>query len=166
MLMLGCGDSDTGSGGSGEGGGGEGGGSSATVDDAELSAMAADYASLTKANPAPFMSAQHDGMPMVNVFYNDVASEHYPITSGPFTFAEGSMIVKEMLGPDDQPMMLTAMYKGPAGYDPDNGDWWWGMLTLEGEPAMPGSVGKIAMCTGCHQGQSDTDFAFGIPATE
>jgi hypothetical protein len=173
LLVLGllgsiaCGDSD-GSGGSAggeEGGaGGSGGGATVEVDDAELSAMAADYATLTKVNDAPFMSAQHAGMPMVNVYVSSSAVSAYEgIASGSASFPEGTLIVKEMLDADGNPEVLTAMYKAPEGYDPENLDWWWGMLTPAGEPAMSGSVGKIGMCNDCHQAQAATDAAFGLP---
>ena len=170
-LFTACGDSgSSGGGGSGgEGGsggsGGDGGSAPVTVDDSELGAQAADVASLTKVNVEPFMSAQHMGNPMVNVYVNDVAADSYAeVTTGsPVTFPEGSMIVKEMLDPEGTPMMLTAMFKADAGYDSDNNDWWWGMLTLDGQPAESGSVGKIAMCNGCHQAQTTTDATFGLP---
>lgn len=162
-LSAGCGDSGetTGTG----GGGDEGGGGAPTVDDAAVSADAADYKTLTKVNALPFMSAQHQGRPMVNVYVNAAANATYAKVAegGALTFAEGSLIVKEMLDPEGEPMMLTAMYKGPEGYDADNADWWWGMLTLDGMPAQSGSVGKVALCSTCHGARETTDFAFGIP---
>lgn len=164
-LSAGCGDSGETTGTGGGGGSGGAGGGNPTVDDAAVSADAADYKTLTKLNSAPFMSAQHQGQPMVNVYVNGVASATYAkVADGAaLTFAEGSLIVKEMLDPEGEPMMLTAMYKGPEGYDAENADWWWGMLTLDGMPAQSGSVGKVALCSGCHGARETTDFAFGIP---
>ena len=166
--LLGCSDDEAGTGGAGgdggDGTGGSGGGGQVTVDDAAISQQAAGYAQLTKVNQAPFMSAQHDGMPMVNVYVNGVgAAEYAKVPMGAASFPEGTLIVKEMLDAQGQPMMLTAMYKAPEGYDPTNRDWWWGMLMPNGTPAQSGSVGKIAMCNGCHQSQTSTDAAFGLP---
>lgn len=55
---------------------------------------------------------------------------------------------------------LTVMGKMPAGYDPDGGDWYYGVLDGDGRTAK--LQGRLAMCRDCHD-TADVDFRFGLP---
>jgi hypothetical protein len=54
------------------------------------------------------------------------------------------------------------MYKKAPGYDPTNGDWWYGRLSTDGTPTNAAYVGKVDFCVGCHSGAAATDHAWGI----
>ncbi len=65
---------------------------------------------------------------------------------------------------------LTIMSKGPPGYDPDLGDWWFALTDPTGTP-MPYANstapqdGQMLECHSCHKMQRtlDNDFLFGAP---
>ncbi|MCK6505076.1 cytochrome P460 family protein [Myxococcota bacterium] len=73
---------------------------------------------------------------------------------------DGAISVKEqyMAATDADPASLTVMQKR-AGYDPDNGDWFWAMYAPDGTVM---EAGKVEMCSGCHASAS-TDSVFGAP---
>jgi hypothetical protein len=52
------------------------------------------------------------------------------------------------------------MVKMPPGYDPENGDWWYGKFDREGDEFLEKMNGKVPGCIACHQGASDTDYLF------
>ena len=47
-----------------------------------------------------------------------------------------------------EPVGLTAMVKMPAGYDPDNGDWYYAVLEPDGKHAH--TQGRVPLCMACH----------------
>jgi hypothetical protein len=80
----------------------------------------------------------------------------------PFTAPVGTMAVKQWYsgGVNTGTPTIGAMVKMPAGYDPDNGDWYYEQLDGSGGIAISG---KTNFCQGCH-GKSDytnTDFLAG-----
>jgi hypothetical protein len=80
-----------------------------------------------------------------------------------FPFPEGSTIVKETLDASTmQVVVLTAMRK-VTGFDPDNGDWQYGMFERQADGSFMGGWmdgASSAMCVGCHVGAADTDYTF------
>jgi hypothetical protein len=56
---------------------------------------------------------------------------------------------------------LTVMAKMEPGYDPDNGDWYYGVYDPTGTIAK--KQGKLDMCIGCHGQWTDHDYLGGVP---
>src|SRR5690606_31531139 len=115
----------------------------------------AEYASWTKVNPRPIKGHEM----YVNVYVDELAKDIYLSASGR-TFPVCSMIVKTHLtGADsDTVMAVTGMVKVPAGYDPENSDWWWGMYDKNGKVAK--MSGKVAVCIACHKPAAEADYVF------
>ncbi|HEY5945394.1 MAG TPA: hypothetical protein VIV40_07880 [Kofleriaceae bacterium] len=64
---------------------------------------------------------------------------------------------------------LTIMAKGPAGYNPTIGDWFWAVTDLNGTPIAEQGVpraGRIADCYGCHLPYASDDYLFGVPLVD
>lgn len=82
----------------------------------------------------------------------------------------GTIIVREVLAADGKTVAkLTLMAKGPTGYDPTLGDWWFGVTDATGAPLPDPStgqpqVGRLTACHGCHAPRAAQDFLFGVPA--
>ena len=53
---------------------------------------------------------------------------------------------------------MTVMVKMPAGYDPENNDWWYARVDSSGTIINDG--GKLEECMSCHQGAVDQDYLF------
>lgn len=53
---------------------------------------------------------------------------------------------------------LTVMGKMPPGYDPEHGDWYYGVLAEDGLTAK--MQGKLSMCASCHA-RAGRDYLFG-----
>jgi hypothetical protein len=85
--------------------------------------------------------------------------------------AIGTTIVREVLGASGSVAKLTVMRKGPGGYDPTLGDWWFGVTDprghpLDGDDGAP-QLGRLDACHSCHLDRgSSNDFLFGVPATD
>jgi hypothetical protein len=78
------------------------------------------------------------------------------------------MIVRAVLGAGGATETITLMYKGAPGYNPDLGDFWFGVTDASGEPRIVDGVaqlGRLEACYGCHADRGDDDFLFGVPAT-
>jgi hypothetical protein len=79
----------------------------------------------------------------------------------------GTMIVRAVLNGAGQTQKLTLMLKGPAGYNPDLGDWWFGETDAAGN-ALTGDAGvltgKLSACYSCHLTRKNDDFLFGVTA--
>lgn len=140
------------------------------VDDTatQIGARARAYRGLDKVNAHDFPTAQHQGNPQVNVWTDELASSPYRALSVGSSTAgavpEGGMIVKEMLDPEGGPPLLTVMVRQPVGYDPANGDWWYGRLNADGSATNAKFVGRVGFCIGCHSGAAGRDHLFGVAA--
>jgi len=115
----------------------------------------ADYATWTKVNPEPIKGHET----FVNVYVDDAAKDIYLSASGE-TFPECARIVKTHLMGDDSETVtaVTIMVKMPAGYDPENNDWWWGMYDKDGKVAQ--MSGKVQVCLACHKPAAADDYVF------
>jgi hypothetical protein len=85
-------------------------------------------------------------------------------------FPRGSILVKNNLGPDMQPVgVLTILAKFEEGYYPEGNDWFWAMVTTDGEP-VEGRIGngqEIYYCWDCHSSMGpNTDFVIGLAPEE
>lgn len=116
-----------------------------------------DWQSFTKANDKRFFSKGHGKM-YVDVY---VESEHLGVYKAGTTAPVGMRVVKAQYKTADSAdtVRLTVMRKEAAGYDVENGDWYYGVFDAKGEKAM--KEGKIEMCIDCHDSASKRDYLFG-----
>jgi hypothetical protein len=126
---------------------------------ADLWEEIADYATWDQLgwSPTPALSGDHRGS-YVTSFYNDEAVAWG--FDGPAP--AGTIAVKAQYAVPDEanPANLVVMKKIP-GYDPENGDWFYAMYDIAGEP---GVTGKVPLCLGCHARVADSrDYVFGEP---
>ena len=70
------------------------------------------------------------------------------------TAPHGSIIVKENMDTGRQATGYTVMAK-VAGFDPENGDWFWARYDLDGTVRAAGSVSS---CIECHAGMASNDY--------
>jgi len=100
----------------------------------------------------------------VTVHLDEVARE--PYSHAAVLMPECSRIVKAHLVSRSSPVVsrVTVMVKMPAGYDPEHGDWWYGMYDPEGK--IPEMQGRVEVCIACHQGAAHADFLFAGPVLE
>jgi len=80
----------------------------------------------------------------------------------------GTIVLRAVLDVDGVVTALTVMCKGPAGYNPALGDWWFAKTDPNGVPIPPSDnatedVGQLTGCYSCHQPRANDDFLFGIP---
>ncbi|MBT8496182.1 MAG: cytochrome P460 family protein [Deltaproteobacteria bacterium] len=117
----------------------------------------------TKASSETFLSSSHSKA-MVDVYVTTDHADAYKALKGPMPV--GMALVKAQHkndgGQKGAPQNLTVMVKMEAGFDPDNGDWYYGVYSYDGKKVMmEGKAdGKTAMCANCHD-TADTDYVFG-----
>ena len=105
----------------------------------------------------PVISYAH-GENWVGIYANDIAAQTYR-DAGP-SYEECAAIVKALYTDIDGSAVrkLTIMVKMPAGYDPDNGDWWYGDSESTGSGILSG--GRREDCMSCHEVARETDYVF------
>lgn len=122
---------------------------------AEVTPDFSGYQSWTKVNLEPIKGHEV----FVDIYVSDLAKETYVSASGePFPVC--SMIVKPHLESEDSETItaVTVMVKMPAGYDPENNDWWWGMYDKDAKVAK--MSGKVPVCIACHKPAAAADYVF------
>jgi hypothetical protein len=140
-------------------------------EDQELLDRAADYQSFRKVNAEPYASGVKG---MINVYVSDEGAAAYA-ARGPEKIDQaddvpvGTIIVREVLSDTGRVAKLTLMAKGPKGYQPELGDWWFAVTTpdlapLMGETTDEWQIGRMPECHGCHIPHAGDDFLFGVPA--
>lgn len=85
------------------------------------------------------------------------------------SLAPGATIVREVLDANGAVSKLTLMVKGPPGYNPMVGDFWFGVTTPDGTPVVDNGVtllGKVSACFGCHMPRASDGFLFGVPRAD
>lgn len=114
-----------------------------------------NYATWTKVNPRPLQGHEV----YVNIYVDDLAKKTYLSASGE-TFPVCAIIVKTHLESETSENItaVTIMVKMPAGYDPENNDWWWGMYDEDGRVAE--MSGKVPVCIACHKPAAAADYVF------
>jgi len=119
-----------------------------------------DWATWTKVNTTPFVSEGHQNV-LVDVYVQPEHLAAYTDRSQPAPV--GIRVVKAQHAKDgsDKIMTLTVMGKMPPGYDPEHGDWFYGIYDPKGTKAM--KQGRLEMCSDCHDQAADRDFLFGVP---
>jgi hypothetical protein len=81
----------------------------------------------------------------------------------------GATILREVLDPAGAVEEMTLLVKGPPGYNPAIGDWWWGVTDPEGTPMVEDAgpeLGRLSQCYSCHEPRAAEDFLFGVPAAD
>ena len=156
-------------------GSGSGSGSASPPDDplfdAAMLASTQGYRHFSKVNAKAYVSAI--GAFDINVFAhgsNLYGKIHPEVTDTHIVMPVGTTIVREVLDANQQVAKLTMMIKGPAGYDPTLGDWWFAVADPEGNvlPDASGEpqIGRLTACHGCHLPRAGDDFLFGVPAAD
>lgn len=122
------------------------------------------YEHYVRVNDVPVVSQHGDAR--VYVWLEPELAEQYlaidPMNRQAVSFPRGTLIIKEQLDEFDVPISATLLYKGPEGYNPEVGDWWFGtadLLTnelIEGGPDLPS-------CVDCHSSAATSDFVHGLP---
>jgi hypothetical protein len=82
------------------------------------------------------------------------------------TVRPNTLLVREVQDGTGAVVKLTLMMKGPAGYNPSVGDFWFGVTTADGTPMMENGapqMGHVTACFGCHQQRANDGFLFGVP---
>jgi hypothetical protein len=129
-----------------------------TVDEDAIAEQALDFESLVKLTDEP-VASQHGLANTMNLWVDEGSVATYE-SLGTADFAPGSTIIKEQLEPDGTLNSLAVMFKGPEGYSPDSGDWWFGIVRPNGNV---GPGGQPASCVDCHAGVQAQDWAWGLP---
>lgn len=137
---------------------GDASGGDASVDEAAIIEEAMAYEMLTQVNDEPLESV-HGLAATMNLFVDAGAASLYPVIPAGTVFDEDTIIVKEQLNGDGSLNSLAVMYKGPAGYSADSGDWWFAVVNPDGSTQVSGQPGA---CVGCHMDAGETDWAFGM----
>jgi hypothetical protein len=141
-------------------------------DDADLDATALQYATtwnqLPRINAQPYVSSL--GSFDINVFVSGDAADYrkiHPETTGSHvSVSVGTVIVRNVLDENGHVSKITMMAKGPPGYDPTIGDWWWAETDPSGTPLVENGVtqvGRLTACHSCHLPRATDDFLFGVP---
>lgn len=144
------------------------------VGNSEILDAASEYRdTMSQINLETILST-HTGEPQVNVWISSTGEAEFrsldPSVSQPeLEFPTATMIVKEMLDPEGEIAMYAIMYKQPAGYAPDYGDWWWAIVdpNFEVVDDLVGNGTTVAFCRECHAAPAThaaSDFAIGIDA--
>ena len=151
----------------------QGSGNGAPLDEAEVLSAAATYRDATQFDhvsggsyPSALGTASY-----IELYANRTAAAQYelvaPETSGSNAKVPvGGIIVREVLDASGVAQRLTIMAKGPAGYNPAIGDWFWAVTDLQGVPIMENGIprsGQLVDCYGCHIPRATDDFLFGVP---
>ena len=87
-------------------------------------------------------------------YINSILKNALPISNR--IAPDGSIIVKENFNSSKELKLITIMAK-VKGYDPENGDWFWGKYSPDGKVLM---AGKLAKCAECHKASYDIDNDF------
>lgn len=137
-----------------------------SVDEDAIVAEAVNYASFEQIS-APTPSAHGLADTVVVWVPPEFAAEYRALDpedpDDMASFAEGTLFVKEHLDSEGAPAGMTIMYKGPPGYNPDAGDWWWAQADIDG---TLNDAGMVGYCMACHSPREGADWVFGIPADE
>jgi hypothetical protein len=137
--------------------------SSVTDFDRAMMEIARSYKSFAKIDRRAYTSTL--GAFGINVFVHGDVNTYRSIhpestTTEAMKIDVGTVIVREVLDANGQVAKLTLMAKGPAGYDPTLGDWWFGQADPMGTPTK---MGRLTECHSCHVPRANEDFLFGVP---
>jgi len=129
----------------------------------QLPVDVSSWQSWTKVNGQTFPSKSHQKV-MVDVYVSKEHADAYAALQG--SMPVGMALVKAQYADDGgqkgAAKNLTVMVKMEPGFDPEHGDWYYGVYSFDGKKAMleGKSDGKTAMCVNCHD-TADVDYVFG-----
>lgn len=139
--------------------------------DIQMIGEASSLRGFTRINQVPYASTV--GAFTINVYVNQDARDFrriHPESAGSqVTLPVGTLIVRQVLDASGQLTKVTLMAKGPAGYDPTIGDWWFGVTDPSGAPLSDASgveAGRLTECHGCHIPRASDDYLFGVPQAD
>jgi hypothetical protein len=139
--------------------------------DSLLIAEATNAGAFTRISKAAYTSSLGDFT--INVMTNQDSRDYkkiHPEDAGShMTMLPGTLIVRQVFDADGNITKVTLMAKGPRGYDPTLGDWWFGVTDPSGVPLSDDSgvqAGRLTACHGCHLPRADDDYLFGVPALD
>jgi hypothetical protein len=150
----------------------------ASVDDAQILASVAGGAYRHGTRFVPVSAAAYPSaiaaQTSINVWVTAADYAAYtrisPDASGSgASLAPGAIIVREVLDASGAVAKVTLMAKGPPGYNPTVGDFWFGVTQPDGTPMVDqgtAEVGKVSACFGCHMPRASDGFLFGVPAAD
>lgn len=134
-------------------------------------AVVQHYQTLAKISERPYASAV--GSFEVATYIQGDAADYrliHPDQSGSHAnVARGTVIIRAVFDAGGSVDKLTVMAKGPAGYDPEIGDWWFGETDPSGAPLVQDDapqVGRMEDCHGCHLTRVGDDYLFGVPGDD
>ena len=134
------------------------------VDESEITALLMDYRShLVPYSGEPEHAETHADAASVTICgTSDVEELFHSIDamdpSQSVSFAAGTIFAKEHFDEEGDIFGVNIMFKGPEGYDPENGDWVW--LRVRGE--SPTHFGRVEFCQDCHAAAINSDFVVGF----
>ncbi len=128
----------------------------AEMTDAELETLAGNYVNTLKAINGELEPSNIHGS-RVKTFLDPEAFEAYESKS--FPYANDTVSIKESHNSPTGPIGRLYVMKKIEGYDPGNGDWFYGVMSPEG---VASQKGKIQFCINCHKGAQDKDYIFGF----
>lgn len=123
------------------------------------------------ATRAPYLSSAVPGTYVDEWVSSDAYSTYSqidPSVSGSgVTLPVGTTVVRAVLDPTGQAVeKLTVMVKGPSGFNPEVGGWWFAETDPDGAPLITDGglmAGALGDCATCHLPRASDDFLFGIP---
>lgn len=137
--------------------------------DLDMLGTATHYRGWTNVNRAPYVSSIASNQVSVWVMTPDAAAYEAirPEVDGSNAMVpRGTVIVREVLDASGQVAKLTMMAKGPEGYDPTLGDWWFAVTDPLCNPLSDDAgaemVGRMEACHECHADRAADDFLFGV----
>lgn len=108
----------------------------------------------------------HSGR-FLNTWVNSVGAEEYLKYAENPTIPAGTVIAKESFGVSDEGKVsrgpLFFMEKVAAGTSPETDDWYYTMVSANGQPM---AVNVISACSECHQGNFGDTGGLGYPVEE
>lgn len=138
--------------------------------DSTLLARIETYGTMLRVNTRPYRS-ELGAFDVNNLMTGDIANYRRIHPEGASTgvrLAVGTTIVREVLDANGRTAKLTVMAKGPSGFDPSLGDWWFAVTDPLGVPLVEegaAMIGRVVKCHDCHRDRERDDFLFGVPAT-
>ncbi|MEK7432595.1 MAG: cytochrome P460 family protein [Cyanobacteriota bacterium] len=118
-----------------------------------------EYKNYPKINDTLKVSPTHGGK-YVFTHINSLGIDSY--RNKKFPYADGTIAVKEAHGSSDPNSAIDTLFvmKKMAGFDKDNGDWYYAMTDGKGNTK---DSGKIQMCITCHKTTAkDKDYIVGF----
>ena len=145
----------------------------APADEVALQATltARDYrgAGFVQLNTTPFASGIEAGDWVTMYVSKDAAAAYEAVSPDSLmhgaAFPVGGIIVRQVSDASGKLTALTAMVKRDAGYNPEVGDFFFGVADVDGTPETDDGQlmwGKPAACAGCHQQRADAGYLFGV----